>query len=167
MVKCTKLYSGYYGCDKCCQRGKYVGRMTYPVMQNLPLRTDTAFRNKTQEGHHRGVSPFLQLHNLDIILTFHWTTSTRFVWVSRKSYCLLGIQGQEDCVEFQLLKTNKLVPTYSIFVRIFQGNSLESPEDWMKLNGGRELNFEIFYCTLENVSLKVYFPNTTITTSWH
>ena len=68
IVKCTKLYSGYYGCDKCCQR--VVGRMTYPMIQNLPLRTDTAFRNKTQEGHHRGVSPFLQLHNLDIIRDF-------------------------------------------------------------------------------------------------
>ena len=44
--------------------------MTYPMIQNLPLRTDTAFRNKTQEGHHRGVSPFLQLHNLDIIRDF-------------------------------------------------------------------------------------------------
>ena len=28
----------------------------------------------------------------------------------------------------------------------------------MKLNGGRELNFYDFYCTLENLSLKVYFP---------
>jgi hypothetical protein len=35
MVKATKLYSGYFGCDKCSQQGKYVGRMTYLiVLQN-------------------------------------------------------------------------------------------------------------------------------------
>ena len=37
----------------------------------------------------------------------------------------------------------------------------------MELNGGRELNFDDFYCTLENLSLKIYFPNTTMTTSWY
>jgi len=30
MVKGMKQFSGYYGCDKCSQRGQYVGRVTYP-----------------------------------------------------------------------------------------------------------------------------------------
>lgn len=57
MVKCTKLYSGYYGCDKCEQRGSYEGRMTYPECV-AALRTDDSFRSNHNSEHHQGVSPF-------------------------------------------------------------------------------------------------------------
>lgn len=62
-VKCVKQFSGYYGCDKCEQRGRYIGRMTYPFTENLVLRSDASFRNQTQEGHHKeGMnSPFVNL----------------------------------------------------------------------------------------------------------
>ena len=45
MVKCTKLYSGYYGYDNCCRRGKYVGRMTYPIMQKYKCYNKTYLKN--------------------------------------------------------------------------------------------------------------------------
>ena len=72
MVKCSKLYSGYYGCDKCSQRGHFVGRMTYmyPCIKNLPLRTDEAFRNNDNAEHHRGVSPILELNSVNMIDDF-------------------------------------------------------------------------------------------------
>jgi hypothetical protein len=68
MVKATKLYSGYAGCDKCCQRGTWVGRMTYPEVVT-ELRTDSSFRNKSQKEHHHGVSPFCELP-IDMVKSF-------------------------------------------------------------------------------------------------
>ncbi|VDI51302.1 Hypothetical predicted protein [Mytilus galloprovincialis] len=58
-VKCVKSHSGYHGCDKCEQRGSWMGKMTYPEM-NANLRTDHSFRRKSDEGHHIGDSPFLE-----------------------------------------------------------------------------------------------------------
>ena len=68
MVKCVKQFSGYYGCDKCSQRGQYVGRMTYPVC-DAPLRTDGSFRSCTNSEHHTGMSPFCNLP-IDMIVFF-------------------------------------------------------------------------------------------------
>ena len=69
MVKATKLYSGYYGCDKCNQTGSWIGRMTYPNIHNVLLRTDASFRSQTNEQHHHGESPFCSL-NIDMVKTF-------------------------------------------------------------------------------------------------
>ncbi|KAA0708859.1 hypothetical protein E1301_Tti011794 [Triplophysa tibetana] len=45
MVKKIKQYSGYFGCDKCTQKGTWIsGRVTYPEVDNLTLRTNEAFR---------------------------------------------------------------------------------------------------------------------------
>lgn len=71
LVKCVKQFSGYFGCDKCEQRGRYIGRMTYPFTENLVLRSDATFRNQTQEGHRKeGIhSPFV---NLPIYMIQHF-----------------------------------------------------------------------------------------------
>jgi hypothetical protein len=68
MVKRVKQFSGYYGCDKCCQKGLYVGRMTYPEC-DAPLTNDESFRNQTNTEHHNGVSPFCNLP-VDMITFF-------------------------------------------------------------------------------------------------
>lgn len=66
-VKCIKQYSGYYGCDKCTQRGDWVksstgsGRVTYQNVDHIVLRTNETFREKSQEAHHTGLSPFCRL----------------------------------------------------------------------------------------------------------
>jgi hypothetical protein len=52
MVKAVKLYSGYEGCDKCTQRGKWIGRMTYQEVSNVELRTDDSFRRQSDTAHH-------------------------------------------------------------------------------------------------------------------
>jgi len=69
MVKGAKLYSGYAGCDKCTQRGKWLGRMTFAEVENLEMRTDVSFRNQSQPEHHHGVSPFCELP-VDMVLQF-------------------------------------------------------------------------------------------------
>ena len=60
MVKGTKQFPGYYGCDKCAQKGKYIGRMTYPECE-AELRTDESFRLQTNGEHHHHLSRFCHL----------------------------------------------------------------------------------------------------------
>ena len=60
-VRQTKLYSGYYGCDKCTQKGTYThGRMTYPHI-GCAARTDVSFRERLNTKHHTGDSPLEEL----------------------------------------------------------------------------------------------------------
>jgi hypothetical protein len=69
MVKSVKLFSGYYGCDKCDQKGVYIGRMTYPECTSFTCRTDVSFRSNSNKEHHNGESPFLSL-SIDMIKFF-------------------------------------------------------------------------------------------------
>lgn len=59
-VKAAKSFSGYYGCDKCCNKGKYLGRMTFPNL-HARLRTDRSFANQDQKKHHKGISPLTRV----------------------------------------------------------------------------------------------------------
>lgn len=68
LVKGIKQFSGYYGCDKCSQKGKWIGRMTFPVT-DPPLRTNETFRNMQNDEHHNGTTPFLELP-IDMIDNF-------------------------------------------------------------------------------------------------
>ncbi|RXN37607.1 transposase domain-containing protein [Labeo rohita] len=63
MLKCIKQFSGYYGCDKCTQKGNWEGRMTYQQVHDLILRDDVSFREQHQPEHHQEntVSPFSDL----------------------------------------------------------------------------------------------------------
>jgi hypothetical protein len=69
MVKATKQYSGYYGCERCTQKGVWLNKVTYQDVANLTLRTDESFRDQSQEGHHHAISPFCDLP-IDMISTF-------------------------------------------------------------------------------------------------
>lgn len=71
MLKCIKQFSGYYGCDKCTQKGSWEGCMTYPQVHNLTLRDDVSFREQHQPEHHQenAVSPFSNLI-IDMVKSF-------------------------------------------------------------------------------------------------
>ncbi len=52
MVKNTKSFSAYYGCDRCEQKGLWEGRMTYQEVDGFEVRTDHSFRAQAQPEHH-------------------------------------------------------------------------------------------------------------------
>ena len=69
MVKSVKLVSGYYGCDKCEQKGTWDCKVTYPEVDALTLRTDERFREKVNAQHHHSDTPFTNL-DIDMINSF-------------------------------------------------------------------------------------------------
>ena len=70
MVKAVKQFSGYYGCDKCAQKGLWIGRITYPESNQEDLRTDDSFRTQTNAEHHTGMSTFCDIPNINMIKSF-------------------------------------------------------------------------------------------------
>ena len=68
-VKCIKGHSGYSSCERCTQEGEYYEhRITFPDV-NFTLRTDEAFVKQSDEDHHNGVSPLLEL-NFEMVTAF-------------------------------------------------------------------------------------------------
>lgn len=68
LVKCTKTFRAYYGCDKCAERGIYTESYVRILKtKNLQTRTDETFRNQLNAEHHNGQSPFLNVPNIDMI----------------------------------------------------------------------------------------------------
>jgi len=64
-LKQCSIFNGYYGCERCVQKGTWIGRVVFEEM-SASLRTDESFRDMTQSNHHSNVSPF---NVLDIGLT--------------------------------------------------------------------------------------------------
>ncbi|XP_077516781.1 uncharacterized protein LOC144127763 [Amblyomma americanum] len=61
-VKCAKGHTGYYGCDRCTQKGERIERrQTFPVCAAFVSRTDESFRAMAEAGHHHATSPLLEL----------------------------------------------------------------------------------------------------------
>ena len=67
-VKQIKGHSGYYGCDKCTQKGEWHNKVTFPSTNAL-LRTDQAFNQMTDFEHHIGVTPLKTL-SIGIVTQF-------------------------------------------------------------------------------------------------
>jgi hypothetical protein len=57
-------HTGYYSCNKCCQKGEYQDNVYFPFDETLmECRNNESFKMKTQQMHHHGASP---LEVLDI-----------------------------------------------------------------------------------------------------
>ena len=95
LVKGTKLYSGYFGCDKCAQKGQWFGRMTYPDTRNLELRTDVSFPNHSNSPHHNAESPFCQMP-IDMVDMFPIDYMHQLCLGVTKKLLLIWIRGNRD-----------------------------------------------------------------------
>ena len=118
LVKGTKLCSGYFGCDKCAQKGMWVGRVTYPQVNDLQLRTDLSFREQNQEEHHRFLSPFCNLP-VDMVKKFPIDYMHQLCLGVMRKLLLVWIRGnrgvkmsagQVETVSHKLLELKPFVP---------------------------------------------------------
>ncbi|KAF4097098.1 hypothetical protein G5714_023067 [Onychostoma macrolepis] len=137
LVKSIKLCSGYYGCDKCTQKGVWDGhRVIYPEINHLTLRTDQTFRDQSQEEHHLSsvLSPFCQLP-INMIEQFPADYMHQCcLGVMRKMILMwlrgpLGIRlssGHVKQVSLQLLKLKACIP--NVFARKPRG--LDEIDRW-------------------------------------
>lgn len=138
MVKKIKQFSGYYGCDKCTQRGMWVsGRVTYPEVENLTLHTNEMYRTemaRRQKDEAISMSPFVRLP-LDMVNKFpidymHQaclgvTKKIITEWMSGERNVRM-YAGQINQVSQRLLSLRKAIP--SCFARKPRG--LEDIDRW-------------------------------------
>ncbi|CAB4013323.1 Hypothetical predicted protein [Paramuricea clavata] len=120
-VKGVKLYSGYFGCDKCCQRGVWIGRVTFPDIHDLILRTDASFRDQSNEEHHHCVSPFCDL-DIDMVKAFPIDYMHQLCLGVTKKIILAWIRGKKDVrISAQLVEriSAKLVALRSYIPQCF------------------------------------------------
>ena len=134
MIKNIKLYSGYYGCDKCTQAGVWNGKMTYQEIDIAQPRIDMSFRNQSQPEHHQGNSPLTTLP-IDMTEAFpvdyiHQTclgvmNRLLLLWLRGKGDFKLSAQNK-DQIRFKLLQLRKAIP--SLFAR--KPRSLDDIDRW-------------------------------------
>jgi hypothetical protein len=134
MVKAVKLYSGYYGCDRCNQKGEWNGRLTYQSTDGLELRTDLSFRNQSNHQHHHAISPFCELP-IDMIKTFpidymHMAClgvmKRKLLWWKRGKPDVRLSSGQVAEISQNLLNLQRFIP--KLFAR--KPRSLEELDRW-------------------------------------
>ena len=141
MVKSIKLYSGYYGCDKCAQEGVYLGRITYQETHDLELRTDATFRNQTNQQHHHNISPLTRVP-IDMVKDFPVDYMHQVCLGVQKRFLLAWIRGKKEVrisstqaqeISQRLLSLKHCIP--NIFARKPRG--LEEV-DWWKATEYRQ-----------------------------
>jgi hypothetical protein len=59
-IKAVKGHNSYSGCERCVQEGEFHGRVVYSDILSK-LRTDEDFRQQTDENHHVGESPLVNI----------------------------------------------------------------------------------------------------------
>ena len=120
LVKGTKLCSGYFGCDKCMQKGVWLGRVTYPLTKGIQLRSDMSFRRQSNEGHHNRLSPFCNLP-IDMVKKFPIDYMHQLCLGVMRKLMLLWIRGnrsvkmsagQVESVSRKLVNLKPFVPSF-------------------------------------------------------
>ncbi|XP_076683127.1 uncharacterized protein LOC143376535 [Andrena cerasifolii] len=71
LIKCIKGHTGYHSCTKCGIEGDFIdGRVCFPSLNNICLRTDSEFRSQVDDDHHIGISILQNIPGINMIESF-------------------------------------------------------------------------------------------------
>ena len=119
----TVNFNHKHGCLKCCTEGEYFKNGHHVSFHKLyaNLRTDSSFRKRLDEDHHKETSP-LELLNIDLVADFVVADSLHLLHLGVMKKCLAGwVQGsfnfktklsgiQISQMSEQLERCNKTMP---------------------------------------------------------
>lgn len=118
-IKKIKCHTGYFGCDKCIQKGCYVeNRVVFPQM-DAPLRTDGGFIWQENEEHHTGRSILENILKIKMVSHFPHDYMHLVCLGAMRKLVLLWMRGklpirlsshQINQVSCTLVRISKLVP---------------------------------------------------------
>lgn len=118
-VKQIKGHSGYYGCEKCVQKGTWDGKVIFPKL-NCTLRTDAQFDEMQFASHKIGESPLKSLSigmvsqfPLDFMHLVCLGVVRRLLWFLTKSPVSFGIRLSSQAIQNiseNLLLFKKYIP---------------------------------------------------------
>lgn len=66
----VKSHGSYNGCERCVQRGVTIERRRVFLEVNSEKRDNYSFRNRKQQSHHKGHSPFEDINGIDMVEDF-------------------------------------------------------------------------------------------------
>lgn len=66
-IKQIKGHSGYFSCEKCMVEGEYLYGSVSFNDETAQERTDDSFLNRTNEEHHVGISPLLDITGIGLV----------------------------------------------------------------------------------------------------
>lgn len=118
-VKKVKGHTGYFGCDRCTQKGQFVeGRTTFPE-SCADLRTDEGFAEKQQRQHHTGNSILETIPGIQMVSHFPHDYMHLVCLGAMRKLLLLWVKGnlrfrlshrQKDEISTLLVGTKSVTP---------------------------------------------------------
>lgn len=154
MVKCVKLFSGYYGCDRCEVKGEYVmHRMTYPYTQApAPLRTDLRFRQQANKQHHLGETPLCRL-NIDMVQCFPFDYMHCVCLGVMKKLLEAWLNGSK-AVKLSATEVSKLDEKLSYIKKKTPKDFVRKPRSVQEIDMWKATEFRLFLLYVGKVVLK-------------
>lgn len=70
LIKCVKNRGAYFACERCTVRGKRAENRTVYTDLDCAVRTHASFVHEHNIQHHTGISPLLELNNIDMVNMF-------------------------------------------------------------------------------------------------
>ncbi|XP_046408651.1 uncharacterized protein LOC124173179 isoform X1 [Ischnura elegans] len=134
-LKCVKGHTGFYGCERCCQRGVYLNSKVVFNECDAELRTDDTFKNRNQKDHHLANSPLENIQNFGMVSQFPLDFMQQVCLGVMRRLLLHWIKGSNSCrlsprerlgISERLNSIRNLTP--SEFNRIPRG--LDTVERW-------------------------------------